>query len=347
MEKKVALLDKLSQTGLDQITVGSFVSARYTPQMACMEELASKFHPRPGVTYLALALNVRGVERAQAYSPPLTVERDSGKPKLSAHLCDVFVRRNVNRSQADEIAAWPAIIQKARAKGVKEAGIGVGAAFGSNSLGDFPVEVVMRLLETEHALLDEAGIPVTELRWATRWAGAIRTRSVSCCAGRGRSGRRSTTSGYTCTTAGAWCCLRSMPPSLRSTRTTSCGWKTRSAASAAALIAATAERLAWCPPKTCCTCWKAWATRRRLARLPAGAPARGTAGRNAPSIETPEQAQHFRSSPAAYEGAIKPWAEPIRSPYVDRVKQGLPPYELDGGWPWNEDFFAKPSLKSA
>ena len=78
---KVALLDALSDTGLDQIAVGSFVSARYTPQMACIEELARKFTPRPGVTYLALALNARGAERAQVYAPPLTIERGSPRPR--------------------------------------------------------------------------------------------------------------------------------------------------------------------------------------------------------------------------------------------------------------------------
>src|SRR6185436_646165 len=71
IDRKVALLDALSETGLKRIVVGSFVSPKYTPQMARIDEIMHKFHPKPGVTYLALALNAKGVERAKEYVPPL------------------------------------------------------------------------------------------------------------------------------------------------------------------------------------------------------------------------------------------------------------------------------------
>jgi hydroxymethylglutaryl-CoA lyase len=45
IDAKVALLDALSETGLKRIVVGSFVSPRYTPQMAHTDELVQKFHP--------------------------------------------------------------------------------------------------------------------------------------------------------------------------------------------------------------------------------------------------------------------------------------------------------------
>jgi hydroxymethylglutaryl-CoA lyase len=57
VQRKAELLDALSATGLTRIMVGSFVSPKYTPQMACIDELMAAFHPRPGVTYLALTLN--------------------------------------------------------------------------------------------------------------------------------------------------------------------------------------------------------------------------------------------------------------------------------------------------
>ena len=64
---------------------------------------------------------------------------------------------------------------------------------------------------------------------------------------------------------------------------------------------------------------------------------------NAPFVETLQQATHFKRGPEVYEGAIYPWKEPIASPYRERVEQGLPPFEVDGDWPWNEAFFPKPS----
>jgi hypothetical protein len=42
-------------------------------------------------------------------------------------------------------------------------------------------------------------------------------------------------------------------------------------------------------------------------------------------------------------GLSTPWKKPIASPYRARVEQGLPPFEVDGDWPWNEAFFPKPS----
>ena len=87
IDAKVALLDALSETGLKRIVVGSFVSPRYTPQMARIDELMQKFHPRK-VSPMALALNEQGVERAKQYSPPLTIER-STRPILRAPCLDV------------------------------------------------------------------------------------------------------------------------------------------------------------------------------------------------------------------------------------------------------------------
>ena len=45
---------------------------------------------------------------------------------------------------------------------------------------------------------------------------------------------------------------------------------------------------------------------------------------NVPFVETVEQARHFKLGPKLYEGCISPWSEPITSPYLDRVQNGLP-----------------------
>jgi len=159
IDDKVELLDALSETGLKQIVVGSFVSPKWTPQMERIDEIVSRFTPKPGVTYTALALNSRGVERARAYSPPLTIERDKF-PRLSCHMCDVFVRRNTNRSQAQEMERWPQIVAQAQELNIQEAGIGTNASWGSNFLGDFPVDNLMTMLEKQHGMWDEVGIKV-------------------------------------------------------------------------------------------------------------------------------------------------------------------------------------------
>ena len=161
VDDKVRLLDALSETGLKHIVVGSFVSPRYTPQMALIDDIMQKFHPKPGVKYTALALNQQGIERAKAYSPPLTIERAA--PSLSCHMCDIFVRRNANRSQEEEIAGWPKAVARAQEASAKEAGIGLNAAWGSNFVGEFTQEQRFEMLERQHKLWDEAGIPVTRI----------------------------------------------------------------------------------------------------------------------------------------------------------------------------------------
>lgn len=158
VEDKVRLIDALSDTGLREIVVGSFVRPEYTPQMAHIEAVIQGFHPRPGVKYTALLVNQRAVERAQRYVPPLTIERT--RVWLSGHMCDVFCRRNYNRSQAEVEAGWSKSVVEAQEAGITEAGIGVHAAWGSNFTGEADIEEVMAMLERAHALWDAAGIPV-------------------------------------------------------------------------------------------------------------------------------------------------------------------------------------------
>ncbi|OLO25832.1 hypothetical protein PZ61_0235990 [Streptomyces sp. MNU77] len=157
---KVRLLDALSATGLAAINVGSFVSPSYTPQMKEIAEVVRGFTPRPGVRYTYLAMNGRGFERAAEFP---VLQRPDYPPLLICHLCDTFVRRNANRSQADEIATWPLIADRARDAGTPAGGIGINAAFGSNFEGRFGLDERMAVLERAHQVWDERGIPVTFL----------------------------------------------------------------------------------------------------------------------------------------------------------------------------------------
>jgi hydroxymethylglutaryl-CoA lyase len=161
IEQKLALLDALSETGLSRIVVGSFVHPKWTPQMAEIDTLVQRMTPRPGVTYLALALNERGRERMRQYSPPLTIEERG--PETHQHLCDIFIKRNTNRTIAQQEATWPGIVEKARADGAREATIGLSAAWGSNWRGEFSQQERMKQLQRQWDLWDRAGIAVTQV----------------------------------------------------------------------------------------------------------------------------------------------------------------------------------------
>lgn len=161
VQDKIRLLDALSETGLKEIAVGSFVSPRWTPQMACVDELILGFHPKPGIRYTYTALNDRGVERARAFTPPLSERvRQHG---TNVSMCDVFVQRNSNRTQAQEIARWPEVIARAIERGASEGGIGLAAAWGSNWTGEFSLDQRMGMLHRQYQLWTEAGIAITRV----------------------------------------------------------------------------------------------------------------------------------------------------------------------------------------
>ena len=161
VDAKVELLNALSLTGLSTIVACSFVSPKWTPQMACADELMARFAPVPGVRYTALALNDQGRERAAQYMPPLVESIEF--PRTLVHLCDVFVRRNTNRSQADEMARWPGIIERTVAEGHTTAGIAINAAWGSNWLGLFDEDYRMEMLQRQHDLWTQAGVRVNRV----------------------------------------------------------------------------------------------------------------------------------------------------------------------------------------
>ena len=51
VEAKLRLLDALGETGAKIISIGSFAHPKWTPQMACIDEIASRFVPKPGVLH--------------------------------------------------------------------------------------------------------------------------------------------------------------------------------------------------------------------------------------------------------------------------------------------------------
>ena len=62
---KINLINDLMDAGIKKFKLTSFVHPKYVPQMADADELFEKVNRREGVIFSGLALNERGVERAQ------------------------------------------------------------------------------------------------------------------------------------------------------------------------------------------------------------------------------------------------------------------------------------------
>src|SRR5512137_390309 len=60
---KLALLAALADAGLTRIEATSFVSPRWIPALADAAELVERLPARPGVRYVALVPNGKGLER--------------------------------------------------------------------------------------------------------------------------------------------------------------------------------------------------------------------------------------------------------------------------------------------
>ncbi|MDA1073741.1 MAG: citramalate synthase [Proteobacteria bacterium] len=161
VSEKLRLLDALGETGAKVISIGSFASPKWTPSMACIDEIAEQFVPKPGVRYTAAVFNRRGFERADSYYPKLDVRTK----RFGTHveLCDTFARRNYNRTQAEQIAGMDATIASAREAQVEFGAVAIGNPFGSNYEGPFSLAQRMNLLELMIDKWHNAGFKVKRL----------------------------------------------------------------------------------------------------------------------------------------------------------------------------------------
>ncbi|MCH2512775.1 MAG: citramalate synthase [Dehalococcoidia bacterium] len=364
VDEKVRLLDALSETGLQTIVVGSFVSPKWTPQMERIDEIVTRFKPKPGVTYTALALNSRGVERAKAYSPPLTIERDAF-PRLNVHMCDVFVRRNTNRTQMQEMERWPQVVAQAQELQIKEAGIGTNASWGSNFMGEFTVDNLMTMYERQHSMWDEVGIDVRSVSMGDPMSHCTPAKveesvyRVKEMWPEVNHIRLHLHNGRNMAIASAYAAMKVLGPddTLELDGTIGgfggcpyCG-NGRSTG-----MAPTEDLLHMMDDmgvptgvdidKLIDCVWMAEDImgRELYGHVSKAGPRPKTLDKlydiNMPFVETAEQARHFKKGASAYEGGLYPYSEPITSPYRERVDAGGPAYDdANGDFPWKQDWF--------
>lgn len=71
---KVAMIDRLSRTGLPVIEVTNFAHPRVIPNLADAEDVCARIARRPGVVYRGLVPNARGAARALAMPAPARLD---------------------------------------------------------------------------------------------------------------------------------------------------------------------------------------------------------------------------------------------------------------------------------
>ncbi|MGN2250922.1 hydroxymethylglutaryl-CoA lyase [Frateuria sp. GZRe14] len=142
-EVKIALIDRLSSTGLTTIEATSFVSPKWVPQLADAAEVFSGIRKVPGVRYPVLVPNLQGYERARAV----------GAQEIAVFTAasEAFNRKNINASIDESIERFMPVIERAKSDGVAVRGY-VSTVLGCPYQGEVPVADVVRVAQRLHAL---------------------------------------------------------------------------------------------------------------------------------------------------------------------------------------------------
>jgi len=178
--RKIELIDRLSETGLDHIQIVSFVNPKLVPGMADAEDVVRGINPRPGAAYTALWLNDKGFERARAVG----ILDFVGSVVVATSA--TFLKRNQNKTPEQQLDGQRAMVRMYKQYGVPILRGGIMAAFGCNFEGDIPVERVVSLAAQLLDVAAENGVSLQyilladTMAWATprsikRVLGAVRT----------------------------------------------------------------------------------------------------------------------------------------------------------------------------
>jgi hydroxymethylglutaryl-CoA lyase len=133
-ERKIEIIDRLSQTGVAKIEATSFVSPKAVPNLRDAEAVMAGIRRNPDVTYVALVPNARGAERALASGVDEIV--------LVVSASETHNRANVRRGVAESFAGFGEVFAALRGSDLRATGA-IATAFGCPFEGDVPEAQVL------------------------------------------------------------------------------------------------------------------------------------------------------------------------------------------------------------
>ena len=135
-DRKVELIGRLVAAGIRRVEAVSFVHPRLVPQMADAEAVMASLPDAEGVSYIGLALNERGVDRA--------LGAGVDEVNFVVVATDTLSRRNQGSTTAESIDTWERLMSSDDASGMRF-GVTIGAAFGCPFEGEVPMERVVEV----------------------------------------------------------------------------------------------------------------------------------------------------------------------------------------------------------
>jgi hydroxymethylglutaryl-CoA lyase len=140
---KIALIDRLSDTGLQSIEATSFVSPKWVPQLADAAEVYAGIVKKAGVSYPVLVPNEQGYDRARAVGV--------SEIAVFAAASEAFSRKNINASIDESIDRFRPVLERAKGDGVRVRGY-VSTVLGCPYQGDVPLADVVHVAKRLHDL---------------------------------------------------------------------------------------------------------------------------------------------------------------------------------------------------
>jgi hydroxymethylglutaryl-CoA lyase len=113
-EARIALIDRLSDTGLGVIEAGSFVSPKWVPKMADTGAVLAGIRRRDGVSYPVLVPNMKGLEAALAAG--------AREIAIFAAASESFSQKNINCSIAESLERFAPVCDRALGQGLRVRG---------------------------------------------------------------------------------------------------------------------------------------------------------------------------------------------------------------------------------
>lgn len=105
-EDKVTLINMLSDTGLERIEAGSFVSPKWVPQMADSGNVFKGIDRNPAIHYSALTPNLKGLEAA--------LEAGVDEVAVFGAASESFSQKNINCSITESLQRFEPVIALAK-----------------------------------------------------------------------------------------------------------------------------------------------------------------------------------------------------------------------------------------
>jgi hydroxymethylglutaryl-CoA lyase len=150
LEEKLALVGALADAGLTRIEATSFVSPRWIPQLADAADVVQRLPRRPGLEYVVLVPNAKGLDRLLEALARAAGDRPPVAAAVFMSASETHNRKNINKGIAETYPVFEEVLSVARREGLAVRGY-VSTAFGCPYEGavaaERVLEVALRLLE--------------------------------------------------------------------------------------------------------------------------------------------------------------------------------------------------------